>query len=587
MSAAKLRRIEFQNFKTFPEFSLDLQDTNILFGPNNAGKSTVIGALRALDSSIRAARSRAPTSVYAGETKYVGWRIPSDSIPMSLENVHTNYSSVDSTVRFKFSNKNQMTLLFPTDGGCILTAQVKDDDVYTAAAFKRHFPFAVTSVPVLGPLEHHETLRGKDTVSANLNSHRASRNFRNYWYYNKNEFASFSDLIARTWAKMKVNPPEHNSNNNELSMFCEEGRLTRELYWLGFGFQIWCQLLTHLARARDSSLFIVDEPETYLHPDVQRQLVGLIREADVPVVMATHSTEIISESEPTDLVFIDKTKRNGERLKNIFAVQGSLEKIGSGQNITLTALARTRKVIFVEGAEDYKLLRRFALRLGLNELSAGVGVTMLKSEGFGSWQKITTLAAGISNVLGAPLTIAAVYDSDYFCGEQIEEVLRSLRVNLPLAHVHRRKEIENYLLVPTAIARSISRAQRAKDPACAAILTEQDVQNRLDGICAPMKAKIQSQIISKRAEWLRAGGRDSATITAETIEDFEARWADSSKRLELVPGKLVLAAFREKLQHEIGITISNFNIIENMHRDEIPEDMQAFLKDLEVFRRRS
>jgi len=36
--------------------------------------------------------------------------------------------------------------------------------------------------------------------------------------------------------------------------------------WVGFGYQIWCQLLTHLSRAAEDSLVVVDEPEVYLHP---------------------------------------------------------------------------------------------------------------------------------------------------------------------------------------------------------------------------------------------------------------------------------------------------------------------------------
>ena len=74
-------------------------------------------------------------------------------------------------------------------------------------------------------------------------------------------------------------------------MFCLEDRMTRELYWAGFGFQIWCQLLTHVSRAKDATLLIVDEPEVYLHPDVQRQLLGILRDTGPDIVFATHSTD--------------------------------------------------------------------------------------------------------------------------------------------------------------------------------------------------------------------------------------------------------------------------------------------------------
>ncbi len=331
---------------------------------------------------------------------------------------------------------------------------------------------------------------------------------------------------------MRVDRPEVVDHlNRELVMFCEEGRLTRELFWVGFGFQIWCQLLTHLARAANNSLFVVDEPETYLHPDVQRQFVGLVREAGVPVLLATHSTEIISEADPSDLVYIDKTRAAGERLRNVASIQTSLERMGSGLNITLTALARSWKVVFMKGESDYKILRRFASRLGLHELSAGVGLTMLPSGGFGSWRRVTTLAAGISDVLGAPLTIAAIYDRDYFCDEEVAQVKLELSQALSLAHVHSRKEIENYLLVPRILSRALQRAMRSRQQPISASYSEEEIRSILLELTEARKQDIQSQFIAKRIDYLKPSRRDTATLTMETLMLFELRWSSLDTRL--------------------------------------------------------
>jgi predicted ATPase len=66
----RIRRIEFSNFKAFKDYSVSLTDMNILVGPNNSGKSTIIGALRTLDAALRFARARAPmltaSRIFAG-----------------------------------------------------------------------------------------------------------------------------------------------------------------------------------------------------------------------------------------------------------------------------------------------------------------------------------------------------------------------------------------------------------------------------------------------------------------------------------------------------------------------------------------
>ena len=58
------------------------------------------------------------------------------------------------------------------------------------------------------------------------------------------------------------------------------------------------------------------------------------------------------------------------------------------QKLTLMALARNRRLLFVEGANDYKLIRRFAWILDYDKLAAGRGVTIAPSGGFDSWSKI-------------------------------------------------------------------------------------------------------------------------------------------------------------------------------------------------------
>jgi hypothetical protein len=170
----RINRIIFRNFKALADFSLSLRDVNLLVGPNNSGKSTIISALRVLDNGVRFARTRAPTQVFIGDEAKIGYRLPEDSIPISLENIHTNYDATESRVTFQLSNQNKLHLIFPADGGCILLPEVPYHPVLTAAAFKRHFPLVLTVVPVLGPLEHREARREKSTVAAALSSHRAS-----------------------------------------------------------------------------------------------------------------------------------------------------------------------------------------------------------------------------------------------------------------------------------------------------------------------------------------------------------------------------------------------------------------------------
>ena len=226
-------------------------------------------------------------------------------------------------------------------------------------------------------------------------------------------------------------------------MFCTEGRVDRELCWAGFGFQVWLQILTHLTNSIDANVLIVDEPEIYLHPDLQHRLFHLLKATDKQVILATHSAEMVNEAEHDDVIIVDKLKRTATRFADIDGLQKALFSIGSGQNIHLARLSRGKKILFLEG-DDYRLLRRLAARLGLHYLAESTDITVVPIGGFGQRQTIEHAAWTFEKVLKSEIAIAAILDRDYRCAEEIDEMIRDTRSTVPHFHILKRKELENY-----------------------------------------------------------------------------------------------------------------------------------------------
>jgi predicted ATPase len=578
--------IEFRNFKALSQFSVKLLPMNVLVGPNNSGKSTILSALRVLAEGLRKARAKSAEQVVGPTGDRLGYRISEEALPISVENVHTDYDNTDSRVTFRISNRNSLELFFPRDGGCVLLADTSGKRVRTPSDFRREFPISIGVVPVLGPVEHDEELLSEDTVRRSLGTHRASRHFRNYWYYYPSDFPDFAQLVQQTWPGMTIEPPQRlDSLSPKLTMFAEENRMSRELFWSGFGFQVWCQLLTHISRAANDSILVIDEPEIYLHPDVQRQLLGILRDTGPDVVLATHSSEIMGEADPTEILLIDKSRRSAERLRDVEGVQAAMNAIGSIQNITLTRLARNRRVLFVEGAFDFKIIRRFARLMGLQELAAGNELTAVEGEGFSSWERIKSTAWGLEKTLGSALKIAAVFDRDYFSEEQIRAIETELTAHLQLVHFHQRKEIENYLLVPDVLERALSKsvADRIRRTGVKPEVTE-TISAILERVTVPLKGAVQAQYIAKRTKYLEHSPIDPATITAETIEWFEKKWENHQTRVEIVPGKEVLSAIREQVQSQYGVSLTDVRIVDEFRPDEIPADLRQLLHRLDRYR---
>ena len=586
MAEVRISSIKFTNFKALHDYSVSLQSTNILVGPNNCGKSTIISAFRILEVGLKKAKNRSAERVPLpdGNTGF-GHRIPEQQISVSLENVATNYNEDDSKIEFRLTNKNKLYLFFPNDGGCILHWSTIGRDVTTPSKFRDAFPLNLQIITVLGPLEHEETYVNEDTVRNALNTHRASRHFRNYWNYFEEGWSNFSSMISSTWPGMVITKPELDIPNRKLTMFVSEERIDREIYWAGLGFQIWCQLLTHLSRANSASLVVIDEPEIYLHPDVQRQLLNILRNLTADILIATHSVEIMGEADPYEILLVDKNNNSAKRLKDIKGVQFAIESLGSTQNVTLTQLARTKKIVFVEGMNDYKTIRRFAKNLGYEELASGNQLTAFDSGGFSSWEKIKSFAWGVKNTIDASMKLFAIYDRDYFCQDEIDAISSQLQSELTFAHIHTRKEIENYLLNIDVLERVIKKQIKSKNERSElSIVQTTNIAEYLEVLSHNLKISAQSQYIAKRLDYNKNKHLDSSTISQKAIEEFESIWTDLNTRMHIVPGKNVLRSLRDKVQSDYGVNLTDVQIIDNFTTDEIPEDLKQLIVNLDNFR---
>ena len=586
-SEETITSVQFRSFKALEDFSIPLDGMNILVGPNNSGKSTVIGAFRVLATCLRTAARRKP-ELLGNRHITLGYRIPRASLPISLENAQTDYQHVEATVTFRLSNGNSLRLSFPSDDDdCILYPVTPEGDtVTTTAAFKRQFPISLLVVPVLGPVEYREPIVTEQTVRENLATHRASRNFRNYWYYYPDDFDEFRQQVIATWPGMDIRLPEL-SADRKISMFYLEDRITRELYWTGYGFQVWCQLLSHIFRSQNRSMLIIDEPDIYLHANPQRQLLSMLKDLGPDVLIATHSSEIVAEADANDLLVIDKTQRSAKRVRSPEGIQSALGSLGSIHTAMMSAIAQTRRVLYVEG-EDFKILRKFAKRLGLNELESGVGIAPFPLGGFPPIQQIKSVTKGVSEAIGGPIIFGGVFDRDYRSDEEIAELLEGLRSELQFSVILGRKEIENYLLIPSALDKTLvnllnERTRRSGESASPL----RPIAELLQEITAPMEAQVQAQFIAKRVEFLRPTGKDPSTLSEEAIEIFNRKWKDTETRLHIVPGKRVLRELVSRVQDEYKVTLTAAKIIGQIRERDIPGDLSQTLKSVDSFRRRT
>jgi len=517
----------------------------------------------------------------------MGWIVDLRTISIAEENIFYNYDDRDpATVTFHLSNGNTLTLFFPEEKSCYLIPDAQGKQVLNTTNFKKHFDCPVGFVPILGPVEHREQLYQEEAARLALFNYRAARNFRNIWYHYPERFEDFRSALQQTWPGMDIQRPEVDRSHDKplLFMYCPEDRIPRELFWSGFGFQVWCQMLTHIIQQKNVSLFLIDEPDIYLHSDLQRQLLGLLRNLGPDILLATHSTEIVSEAETDDIVLINKKRRSAQRIKDPSQLREVFAALGSNLNPILTQLAKTRRVLFVEG-KDFQIISRFAKKLGADDVALRRDFAVVPTEGFNP-EKIRNLKAGMEATLGGKLIAAAILDRDYRSENECKSIKSACDSFCDYIIIHKRKELENFLLIPSAIDRAARQriADRVRRSGGAGA-GEPKTVGTLEASALARKIYVQSQYITnyRRFERARSSTLNDATLSEKALNEFEERWSGINAPLELMPGKEALAEVSKHIQERCGVSITPTAIIDAMLMNEVPHEMVELIKMLTEF----
>lgn len=582
-------RVDFHRFKAFQKFTLHLRHFNILVGPNNAGKSTVLAAFRMLAAALRKGWSRKPEAIRMDRKDKLGYSIDFRGVSVAEENIFYNYDDSEPvSVRFQLSNRSELTLYFPERGVCYLVADSQAGIPRAPSMFRKYFNCSIGFVPILGPVDHHEPLFKEEAARLALFNYTAARNFRNIWYHFPEKFGEFRKLLQETWPGMDIESPtvDYSHEKPMLHMFCPEERIPREIFWAGFGFQVWCQMLTHLVQSSDKSLFLIDEPDIYLHSDLQRQLLGLLRNLGPDILIATHSTEIITEAEADDIVLINKKRQSARRIKQPNEVAEVFDMLGSNLNPILTQLAKTRRAVFVEG-KDFQIISKFARKLNSSPVANRTHFAVVPIDGFNP-ERIRSLKNGMEATLGGAIATAAILDRDYRSQAECDMVVTACKEFCTLAIVHKCKEIENFLLVPNAIDRAGGRkvadrnkrmGEDQKYEACATEILEE--------FASKVKTAVTSQYLASRRRFEKSHSpwKDEATSNEAALSELDTLWEGTGTRLRIVPGKSALSALNQRLQDRHGVSITPTAIIDAMWTEEVPMEISELVEALSSFAR--
>lgn len=492
-------KLVIENFRCYEKSTITFNGTSILVGKNNAGKSTMIEALKIISSVTRKYRTLrfiAPPD-WATNAEATGVSPNVENMNISDRGIFNMYGEPPAIIEAVFSNGTSIKAY--VGEGLSIFALLFDEEGVPIRSNKEAKNVNIPTIEVLPQISavlDEEKVIKKSTVDGNRSTRLASRNFRNQLFYYKEVFPDFKELVESTWEELQVNPVESSFSNEGqfLHFFVRVRSFVAELGWMGHGLQMWIQTMWFISQCPSDAIVVLDEPDVYMHADLQRRLVRIITPMFSQLIIATHSLEIIEEVPSDCIIPIDSNKRQIKPIGDESALSALSEELGSPLNIDLARLFISNRFIIWDGGEsDRAILSAFQSVLYPQDLHPIITYPKAYVNGWNDWPKSISIAE-VFNLNKIHVELFCIANSGFHTMEEIQERKDNAHLRGINLHVWEKNEIDNYAININVIHRYLELVGRKEN------VDKQAVIKKVKDILSADYKKIEKTIMKDQAD---------------------------------------------------------------------------------------
>lgn len=474
-----ITKLTLRNFKSIKEQTYEFALFDLLVGRNNSGKSTILQALAiwqfCIEEFRRAAKRTGMTGKQVVLPNFTALPVPEFNL-LWREKTERHYpTKADGSKKQEFILiEIDVTWIAESSGPepCSLGVRLRYSSPQTIYAIpsqgwehfrklereSNHSPSLlpiIAYVPPFSGLEPNEEWRDDGPLRKQVGKAQPGSILRNLllrvWQENRKDWSEIQKVV-KNWFNVDLKDPQY-ERGVDTQIICEykQGGKSYDIISAGSGFHQTLTLLAFFYGYKPTTI-LLDEPDAHLHVNLQREILDYFKnqkaiERNTQFLIATHAEEFIRGVDVRQIIsLLDRIP------KRVEATPAILTAMADVSNLEITQLSEFNYpvILYVEGETDGRLLRGFATSLGKQDKLNQVCFRVM---GGGNKKKMKEDSDrhfnGIKQIIPSAkrLVLFDYDDDDQAFHPEANDPKQSL-------YEWRRKNIENYLLVPDAWIRA-------------------------------------------------------------------------------------------------------------------------------------
>lgn len=479
-----IRKLIIKNFKKIQEETYEFDQFNLLVGANNSGKSTILQAMAIWQFCVEQ------------------FRLSNRNGNRGIQVVLPNFTAVplpefnllwkDKTDRRYVPNKNNLTKKEQQYIYIEISIEWKDSIDTTLQKFgvqlRYQSPQAVYAIPIEGwdkfkeldekgtlptivyvppfsGIEPHEQWMDDGNIRQHVGKSQPGSVIRNLLYrVIEQDDGIKGDDINNKWNELQLNiekwfgvkilqPKYIKRVSTEIKVeYRQKDGKTYDIISGGSGFHQILILLAFYFGYKGVSTILFDEPDAHLHANLQSTILQyFVEKKNIQFIMASHAPEFINRIEPHNIISILSGKP-----KRVQSTEEIVKALSEVDNMDIVRTASHGLILYVEGEDDERILSSWASILGKSEMWDNFYVYPMHGTSKKVMMEVCDIHFKALKQINPDIKRVVLMDYDG------DDTFHPKSDN-PCLNEWKRKNIDNYLLVPSAWKRAVARNLNLRD----------------------------------------------------------------------------------------------------------------------------